>query len=192
MWRGIAEWDDRSKPRAWLGALPQAEKTRQTRKNHNIQVSCCKNGLINQEFQRWTSCSVRKSVDAELAGKWKSTAPHLFSVSGWEKKVNQHDFSAKWEVWRREIMSITSIYAKKTGRRFKGTSRRSPRKPIEGLKKWNQSDEESRKTCNMQMKSVECAAEGRKGAETRIFVARLVEFVKRSQRPVAAGNIGPF
>ena len=31
-------------------------------------------------------------------------------------------------------MSITSIYAKKTGRRFKGTSRRSPRKPIEGLK----------------------------------------------------------
>ena len=58
--------------------------------------------------------------------------------------------------------------------------------------KWNQSDEESRKTWNMHIKSAEYAAEGRKGAETRIFVARLVEFVKRSQRPVAAGNIGPF
>ena len=68
-------------------------------------------------------------------------------------------------------MSITSIYAKKAGRRFRGHVETTSEKTIEGLKKWNQGDEESRKTCNMQIKSVICAAGGRKGAETRIFVA---------------------
>ena len=51
-------------------------------------------------------------------------------------------------------MSITSIYAKKAGRRFRGHIETKSEKTIEGLKKWNQGDEESRKTCNMQIKSV--------------------------------------
>jgi hypothetical protein len=48
-------------------------------------------------------------------------------------------------------MSITSMYAKKAGRRFRGHVETKSEKTIEGLKKWNQGDEESRKTCNMQM-----------------------------------------
>ena len=68
-------------------------------------------------------------------------------------------------------MSITSIYAKKAGRRFRGHVETKSEKTIEGLKKWNQGDEESRKTCSMQIKSVEYAAEGRKGAEISKCVA---------------------